>query len=320
MRLARLTTYRLQFCQTAGRHTLVACALWAATACGSVDPAAKSADAVVADAASTADNAAGTDTATAADAADQTAEVAAPSDLDQDGFTVAGGDCNDFNNTVYPGAREWGGDGLDSNCDGELEPAMSKDLAAAALPLMDVDMDSEISYEEFEAYCAKSAMVEGKARPGVVEVHVTCGGTSSGRGMILHSWGELFDHDCRGSNGCAGWSCVEAAEGKGRTAEVAFFDAHCDWCHTGTDNTFKLPLPEAVTDTAAALAEFPSRPDRRLLAAIAFGVQGLSPSGSAHSIMPGHIDKLSRAEMDALVQLIRDMKLVAESYAFDDGK
>jgi len=113
---------------------------------------------------------------------------------------------------------------------------------------------------------------------------------------------------------------VEAAQGSGRSGAVAFTDAHCDWCHNGVDSTFKLPLPESVTNTEAALAAFSAQPDRRLLAAIAFGVQGLSPAGSGHSIMPGHLNVLSRAEMDAVVQLIRTMKLQAGSYAFDDSK
>ena len=45
--------------------------------------------------------------------------AAIPVDEDEDGFTVADGDCDDSNPTVYPGAEEIC-DGLDSDCDGLL--------------------------------------------------------------------------------------------------------------------------------------------------------------------------------------------------------
>ena len=42
-----------------------------------------------------------------------------PADEDNDGFTVADGDCDDSDVTVYPGAVDIPGDGIDQNCDGE---------------------------------------------------------------------------------------------------------------------------------------------------------------------------------------------------------
>ena len=48
------------------------------------------------------------------------------SDYDQDGDGIesadyGGEDCDDLNPSVYPGAREFIGDGLDSDCDGSTE-------------------------------------------------------------------------------------------------------------------------------------------------------------------------------------------------------
>jgi hypothetical protein len=39
-------------------------------------------------------------------------------DTDGDGFTENQGDCDDNDNSIYPGAPEICGDGIDQDCDG----------------------------------------------------------------------------------------------------------------------------------------------------------------------------------------------------------
>jgi YD repeat-containing protein len=58
-------------------------------------------------------------------------------DADGDGFTVAQGDCNDFDASIHPGAVEICGDGIDQNCDGHDEPCSSlpPDPSTLATPL-----------------------------------------------------------------------------------------------------------------------------------------------------------------------------------------
>jgi hypothetical protein len=64
------------------------------------------------------------------------ADEGGDTDADQDGYTPNDGDCDDFNNTVYPGASEVPDDGIDQDCNGE-------DSVSVVVPeeysLMDVD-------------------------------------------------------------------------------------------------------------------------------------------------------------------------------------
>ena len=41
-------------------------------------------------------------------------------DIDEDGFSIDAGDCDDENDTVYPDAPEFC-DGVDNNCDGTTD-------------------------------------------------------------------------------------------------------------------------------------------------------------------------------------------------------
>lgn len=245
------------------------------------------------------------------------APVPARDDVDGDGVTVAQGDCDDANRAVHPSAREVSLDGVDSNCDGEELPSVGEDRYAEALGLLDTDMDGAVSLEEFEAACEEGAQVLGTARPGVVQTHATCGGTNSCRGMVLHPWNELYEHDCSGVNGCQGWSCVETAAGSGRTGELAFIEANCTFCHSGDNGTFKVEVPPG-NNVGEYVASFLQRPDRRFLATIAFGASGVGPGNVAYSNMPGHYRVLSRAEMDAIIDYLRAQPLSGAPFQFGD--
>ncbi len=237
-------------------------------------------------------------------------------DADRDGF-AAPEDCDDFNNTIHPGARERSYDRVDSNCDGEELPLLGDDQYAAGLVLIDVDEDGAISLEEFEAACAQGALLfDGE--PGVVSTQAKCGGTSACRGMVLHPWNELFVHDCRGINYCAGWSCTETAPDQGRDGATAYAEANCTMCHSGDEPGFVVPVPEGQ-DVEATVAAFLDRSDDRFRAAIAFGVSGISPNDFAFRNMPSHYEVLSRAEMDAVIAFVRTQPLHGVAYALGDA-
>jgi hypothetical protein len=240
-----------------------------------------------------------------------------PTDVDQDGVTAEQGDCDDLNAAVKPGARERSGDGVDSNCDGDETPALGDDLFANALGIVDLDLDGAISFEEFEAACATSAMVVGTAEPGVVNTHASCAGTNQCRGMILHPWGQLFEHDCAGVNTCTGWSCTETAPDQGRDGATLFGAAGCSNCHSGADGAFKVEVPPGQ-DVAAYVGAFLDRPDERFRGAIAFGLAGLTPSGSAYQNMPAHYSVMSRAEIDTLIAWVRASPLEGAPFTYAD--
>lgn len=251
------------------------------------------------------------------DGADTPGTPGTPDDADGDTFTVAAGDCDDTNSAVYPGARERSGDGLDSNCDESETPMLGENLYEQALGIMDTDTDGAISFDEFTTHCETSANLAG-GRPGVVEVHVSCGGTNSCAGMIYHDWLEVFAHDCRGINGCAGWSCVETAEGSGQDGATVFQTANCAWCHTGEMDgqlAFKVKVPpgEDLDDYTATFLE---RSDEEFRTAIAFGIQGFGPHEEAYRNMPGYYAMLSRAEMDAVIAYLRTLPLEASAIEY----
>ena len=69
------------------------------------------------------------------------------SDVDQDGFTVVGGDCNDEDADINPAAEDLPGDGVDQNCDGK-DAVVSTDVDGdgyCGSPSADCDLDCDDS-------------------------------------------------------------------------------------------------------------------------------------------------------------------------------
>ena len=93
---------------------------------------------------------------------------AVPVDNDGDGYTAEDGDCNDSDSTIYPGASEICGDGIDQDCNGS-------DLICPE----DIDHDGD-GYTENQGDCNDS---DASIYPGAIEI---CG--------------DGIDQDCSGSD------------------------------------------------------------------------------------------------------------------------
>ena len=238
-------------------------------------------------------------------------------DVDRDGLSAAAGDCDDLDASVRPGAREHTGDGTDSNCDGDERPKLGEDRFAEVAGMIDTDRDGAISLEEFELACAESAMVLGEAEAGVVSTHASCAGTNTCRGMVLHPWGQLFEHDCRAINTCTGWSCVEAVADRGRDGATLFAEAGCVNCHSSEMADFKVEVAPGAS-LEDGLARFRALSDRRMRASIAFGIAGVTANDHARHDMPPHYETVSRRELDTLVGWLREATLVAATFTPGD--
>lgn len=79
-------------------------------------------------------------------------------DIDGDGYSTATGDCNDTNNTIYPGAPEICGDGIDQDCDSQDETCPSDPN--------DIDNDAD-GYTENQADCNDG---DSTIHPNAVEI------------------------------------------------------------------------------------------------------------------------------------------------------
>jgi hypothetical protein len=94
-------------------------------------------------------------------------------DLDEDGYSIADGDCDDYDHTVYPGAEELC-DGKDNDCDGEIDenvvPQLNSKQAGVCGGSYKICIDG-VWYDDYSGV------------QGYEEIEVTCDG---------------LDNDCNG--------------------------------------------------------------------------------------------------------------------------
>lgn len=150
-----------------------------------------------------------------------------------------------------------------------------------------------------------------EAKGGYLETHATCSGANSCAGLSYNKFdGYLTEHTCAGLNTCGGMSCVVGPADQGRTGE-AIYKASCEGCHG--DKGFTLFVPKG-TDLAEAEAKFLDKTALTMESIVAFGTQGVNPTGTHFSNMPSFRRKYARKEISRVVAHLRSLKPKASEY------
>jgi hypothetical protein len=166
-------------------------------------------------------------------------------------------------------------------------------------------------------------------RGGYTQVAAGCGGHNVCKGFSYGDWGPgaaiLTENSCAGSNACLGILCVETAKDQKRDPkamyELEFPDPgphHCISCHAPHDaannpikTSFVVYNYEAGDDPYSGAQLTLDNWKVKHTAAyqervVAFGASGVLPTGTAYNHMAGYAKYLSRNEIAALVQYIRN--------------
>lgn len=182
----------------------------------------------------------------------------------------------------------------------------------------------EHTFAELKAMCDE--------RGGYTEIHSACSGSNTCAGFSYGDWGDsavLVEHSCNAVSGCNGIGCVDlpsdTAPGHGRSAEEILAEMvpdvegvaqrSCNYCHAawsdeGFDPTiFKLRLPPGSPRNLGNWKDTPAEVQERI---IAFGAHGVYSDGTAYSSMAGYYQKLSRAEIERVVEYIRSDQVTVE--------
>jgi hypothetical protein len=169
--------------------------------------------------------------------------------------------------------------------------------------------DKTFTDVEFATFC--------KERGGVVQMHASCGGVNSCKGVSF-SYGKLQEHTCKGMNSCAGMSCVDLPSDSGLSGETILVEspnatAKCSFCHGTGKDTFILPVDAGTASTDEQKAEvttaFLNRPIEYHISTLAFGVHGINEDGRAYANMPGYHEIYSLAELERLITHIKSMSI-----------
>lgn len=163
-------------------------------------------------------------------------------------------------------------------------------------------------------------------RGGLTQTHASCGSTNSCRGLIYNTWETVLgddgvstittvvEHTCRAFNSCLGISCVDLPADGGKTG-VEIYEETCMGCHGGGHDAADASLVYTHFvapggDLDASLAQLNARSDEYLVNVAAFGAVGIHENGQAYSNMPAYHEQYSVAELQRVIEHIRDLEIV----------
>jgi hypothetical protein len=163
-----------------------------------------------------------------------------------------------------------------------------------------------------------SLEAECDSRGGYIQIQAACAGVNSCAGFSYGDWdpGVLTEHSCAGVNGCNGLSCVVLPADSGKsgmdilaaqlpeTGSRSCSNCHASWSDTGPDFTkFKVWVLPGSGRTLENWKDLSAKEQART---IAFGKHGLLADGTAYSPMAPYYKLFSRAEIERVVEHIRN--------------
>lgn len=178
------------------------------------------------------------------------------------------------------------------------------------LQVVSVKVDKTVTFKSFSAECDK--------RGGYIQTHATCAGTNACKGLSYNKYSlELMNHTCKAMNSCGGLSCVDSAPDQGRSGKDIYETLKpgpCSDCHGGLEgDPFTYYVPKGK-DLKQATADFAKRSRDAQTALVAFGVHGVNENGTAFSNMPAYYERLSKAEIERVIDYVHTLKVEAAEY------
>ena len=132
-----------------------------------------------------------------------------PVDLDGDGFTVEQGDFDDLNPSIYPGAPEICGDGIDQDCDGSDLVCAGDDDDDEPVDLDGDGYDSTVDCNDYnsDVYSGAPEICDGIDNNCNGQIDEGCGSGSDGTGTTMYQ--SLEDMSPEDIEGEVDYSLVE---------------------------------------------------------------------------------------------------------------
>jgi mono/diheme cytochrome c family protein len=186
----------------------------------------------------------------------------------------------------------------------------SDDTADTAPRALGEIRDADLTVAKFKDIC--------EDRGGLTQVHASCGGTNSCRGLIYNTWAgdTIVEHTCRGFNSCLGISCVDMPADSGKSGQDVY-EENCTGCHAhsevdGEAGTFYAVFVHPGVSDEDALAAFMAKSDATLVNNVAFGSMGYYPDGTPYSNMPAYHEDISLAETRRVVEYLTGLEARTE--------